>query len=72
MLGRQYLNTEFGPTVAFVGQTEGLCGFMDDDSSNDLSGPNSQIFTDTDDFAESCKMMNNDTNKWPAMYRFLV
>jgi hypothetical protein len=72
MLNRQYLNTEFGPTIAFLKQTEGLCGFMDDDSSNDLTGPNSQSFTDTDDFAESWRVdqmvKNKGDGSWSWVY----
>ncbi len=39
----------------FARNTEGLCGFMDDDDTNDLTGPNGEQYNDTIEFAESCK-----------------
>ena len=39
----------------FARNTEGLCGFMDDDDTNDLTGPNGEQYNDTIQFAESCK-----------------
>ena len=54
-MGRQYLNVLFTPTVAFKGHTEGLCGVMDNDLSNDLRGSNGKQYSDPIKFAESCK-----------------
>ncbi len=59
---RQYLNVLFTPTVAFKGHTEGLCGVMDNDPSNDLKGPNGQQYNDPIPFADSCKWSFNITN----------
>ena len=55
VMKRQYLNVNFIPTASFTKTTEGLCGFMDDDETNDLVGPNGQHFNDPLLFAESCK-----------------
>jgi hypothetical protein len=55
VMSRQYLNVNFIPTAAFSKTTEGLCGFMDDDDTNDLTGPNGEKYNDTIQFAESCK-----------------
>lgn len=55
MMGRQYVNVLFTPTVAFKGHTEGLCGVMDNDPSNDLRGSNGERYNDPIQFAESCK-----------------
>ena len=54
VMKRQYLNIQFAPTVVFMQKTEGLCGFMDDDDTNDLVGPNGEQYNDTFVFAESC------------------
>lgn len=54
VMGRQYLNVLFTPTVAFKGHTEGLCGVMDNDPSNDLRGSDGQPYDDPIQFAESC------------------
>ena len=53
-LMRQYLDTEFEPTAAYIKETEGLCGFMDDNKENDLVGPFGETYNDTADFVESC------------------
>ena len=53
-MSRQYLNVNFIPTAMFSKNTEGLCGFMDDDDTNDLIGPNGEQHNDTTQFAESC------------------
>ena len=69
VMKRQYLNVNFIPTAAFTKTTEGLCGFMDDDETNDLVGPNGQQFNDLVgqngqhfndplQFAESCEFTN--------------
>ena len=55
VMGRQYLNVLFTPTVAFKGHTEGLCGVMDNEPSNDMRGPNGEMYDDPIQFAESCK-----------------
>ena len=55
VMSRQYLNVNFIPTAVFTRKTEGLCGFMDDDDSNDLIGPNGEQYDDATQFAESCK-----------------
>ena len=57
-MSRQYLNVNFIPTAMFSKNTEGLCGFMDDDDTNDLIGPNGERYNDTIQFAESCKYMH--------------
>lgn len=54
VMGRQYLNVLFTPTIAFKGHTEGLCGVMDNDPSNDLRGPNGEQYNDPILFADSC------------------
>ena len=54
VMGRQYLNALFTPTVAFKGHTEGLCGVMDNDPSNDLKGPRGEQYNDPIQFADSC------------------
>jgi hypothetical protein len=56
VMSRQYLNVNFIPTAMFSKNTEGLCGFMDDDDTNDLIGPNGEQYNnDTLQFAESCE-----------------
>ena len=54
-MARQYINVQFAPTALFVRKTEGICGFMDDDSSNDLIGPNGEAYKDPIIFTDSCK-----------------
>lgn len=54
-MGRHYLNVMFIPSARFKSQTEGLCGVMDDDPSNDLRGPNGEQYNDPIQFADSCK-----------------
>ncbi len=54
-MSRHYLNVNFIPTAMFARNTEGLCGFMDDDDTNDLTGPNGEQCNDTIQFVESCK-----------------
>ncbi|KAL9960883.1 hypothetical protein ACROYT_G034389 [Oculina patagonica] len=56
VMGRQYLNVLFTPTAAFKGHTEGLCGVMDNDPSNDLKGPNGQQYNDPIPFADSWRI----------------
>ena len=54
MVGRQYIDTEFNPVDAFLGNTEGLCGLLDSNRNNDLMGPSGELFDNATDFAESC------------------
>ena len=53
---RQYLNVLYSPTAAYKGQTEGLCGFMDNNETNDFAGPDGTVYKDAVQFAESCKI----------------
>ena len=53
-MGRQYLNVLYAPTVAYKGHTEGLCGFMDNNATNDFMGPNGEAYEREVQFAESC------------------
>lgn len=54
VMKRQYLNVAFTPTATFTGQTEGLCGFMDDNSTNDFKGPDQKLYKDAVEFGDSC------------------
>ena len=58
---RQFMNVLFKPTSSFKLNTSGLCGYMDGDKSNDLMGPNGEMFTDTDKFALSCMTFSSIT-----------
>ena len=51
---RQYMNIMFTPTAVFLGNTEGLCGKMDDNQTNDLTGPDGRLYNDPTAFTESC------------------
>jgi len=53
-MGRQYLNVLYAPTVAYKGHTEGLCGFMDNNATNDFMGPDGEAYEEAVQFAESC------------------
>ena len=53
---RQYLNVLYSPTTAYKGYTEGLCGFMDNNATNDFAGPDGTVYKDAVQFAESCKI----------------
>ena len=53
---RQYINMLFGPNKDFTGKTQGLCGMMDDDASNDFQGPNGTLYEDAVEFAETCNI----------------
>ena len=46
----------FGPNKDFTGKTQGLCGMMDDDASNDFQGPNGTLYEDAVEFAETCNI----------------
>lgn len=54
---RQFINILFSPTASFKRTTEGLCGYMDGDKSNDLVGSNGVLYQVANilDFAKSCK-----------------
>ena len=52
---RLFLGINFAPTGAFFNKTSGLCGSMDDDDTNDLTGPDGTLYNNTDKFAESCE-----------------
>ncbi|XP_068732633.1 uncharacterized protein [Montipora capricornis] len=62
MMNRQFLNVFFTPTLAFKGYTEGLCGVMDDDQSNDLMGPNKKLYDDPIKFADSWRISTSHSN----------
>ena len=66
VMERQYLNVMFTPTLPFKGRTEGLCGLMDDETSNDLMGPRGELYTDPVQFGKSCKKLFevNKNNNW--------
>jgi hypothetical protein len=55
MLERQFLNILFTVTSAFKGHTQGLCGIMDNNPDNDLTGQAGELYTDPVKFADSCK-----------------
>lgn len=55
-MGCHYLNVMFIPSARFKSQTEGLCGVMDDDPSNDLRGPNGEQYNDPIQFADSWRI----------------
>ena len=54
---RQFFNTLFSPTASFKRSTEGLCGYMDGNKSNDLVGSDGVVHQQGNilDFAKSCK-----------------
>ncbi|XP_028400062.1 uncharacterized protein LOC114523364 isoform X2 [Dendronephthya gigantea] len=58
VMSRHYLNVNFIPNADFTKATEGLCGFMDDDETNDLIGSNGEQYTynDTVQFADSWRI----------------
>lgn len=53
---RQFINVLFSPIASFKGKTEGLCGYMDGDTSNDLLGSDGVTYpvNDTIGFAKTC------------------
>ena len=57
VMRRQYLNVVYSPTAAYKSHTEGLCGFMDNNVTNDFLGSDGTIFEDAIQFAESCKQV---------------
>ena len=58
MLERQYIDTEMGLVESFLGQTEGLCGNMDNNMENDLGSPDGRQLSNTTIFAESCESLS--------------
>ncbi|XP_035672261.1 protein eyes shut-like [Branchiostoma floridae] len=59
MVGRHFINVLYTPTVDFLGETEGLCGFMDDIEENDFRGPNGTVYDNPVDFAESWRITSS-------------
>ena len=59
VMKRQYLNVLYSPTAAYKGETEGLCGFMDNNATNDFMGPDRNLYESAVQFAESCKESSN-------------
>ncbi|XP_019646646.1 PREDICTED: uncharacterized protein LOC109487118 [Branchiostoma belcheri] len=57
-MGRQFVNILFSPTATFKGNTEGLCGLMDDDNANDFTGPDGAVYNDSSVFAETWRINN--------------
>ncbi|KAI8480739.1 hypothetical protein Bbelb_415320 [Branchiostoma belcheri] len=55
-MSRQFINILFSPTATFKGNTEGLCGFMDDDIANDFTGPDGVVYDDAFTFAETWRV----------------
>ena len=55
VIHRQFVNVVYTLTKDFKHQTTGLCGLMDDDTANDLSGPAGTLYNNTDQFVESCE-----------------
>ncbi|KAL9982165.1 hypothetical protein ACROYT_G010976 [Oculina patagonica] len=56
VMKRQYLNVLYSPTAAYKGHTEGLCGFMDNNKTNDFMGPDGTLYSDAVQFAESWRI----------------
>ena len=54
---RQFVNILFAPVASFKRSTEGLCGLMDGNVTNDLVGSDSVSYARAQvlDFAKSCK-----------------
>ena len=65
---RLFLNVGFTPTAAFFKKTAGLCGFMDDDVTNDLTGPDGTVYNDIVAFVESCEYSVYYCNKNQILY----
>ena len=55
VMKRQYLNILYSPTAAYKDHTEGLCGSMDNNATNDFMGTDGTLFDNAVQFAESCK-----------------
>lgn len=56
---RQFLGISTTATNVMFYQTKGLCGFFNNDDSDDFTGPNGEIFSSHIDFVESWRL--NDT-----------
>ncbi|XP_022808830.1 mucin-like protein [Stylophora pistillata] len=56
VMKRQYLNILYSPTAAYKGHTEGLCGFMDNNATNDYIGPDGTLYDNAVKFAESWRI----------------
>ncbi|XP_062502031.1 multiple epidermal growth factor-like domains protein 10 isoform X2 [Corticium candelabrum] len=63
MLQRQYIDTEIRLVASFLRQTEGLCGYMDNNLEYDLVTPDGRQLTDTTAFAESWRVDLSVSNK---------
>ncbi|XP_062501242.1 tenascin-X-like isoform X2 [Corticium candelabrum] len=63
MLERQYIDTEMGLVESFLGQTEGLCGNMDNNMENDLGSPDGRQLSNTTIFAESWRVDMSVSNR---------
>lgn len=53
-MARQYINIQYVLTKDFMRDTSGICGYMDDNKTNDLMAPDGTIYNDTTQFVESC------------------
>ena len=55
---RQFINILFAPVASFKGSTEGLCGLMDGNVTNDLVGSDGVTYVPAKvlDFAKSCNV----------------
>lgn len=62
VMKRQFLNVFYSPTAAYKGYTEGLCGFMDNNETNDLMGPDGVLYQDPVQFAESWRITDRHGN----------
>lgn len=65
-MGRQYLDPAIGPPIAFIEKTKGLCGTMDDNTTNDFMGPDGTIYSHAISFAESCEMVYGSQFLFPV------
>ncbi|XP_078593656.1 uncharacterized protein LOC144871725 isoform X2 [Branchiostoma floridae x Branchiostoma japonicum] len=61
VMQRMYMNVMFLPTAKFKGNTDGLCGTLDNDPGNDFTGPDGVLLPDAMAFAESWRV--NETNE---------
>jgi len=62
---RLFLNIGFTPAAAMFEKTAGICGIMDDDVTNDLTGPDGRLHNNTVNFVESCEYVTeiHDSSK---------
>ncbi|XP_031566547.1 SCO-spondin-like isoform X2 [Actinia tenebrosa] len=65
-MGRQFLNVLYTLTADFKGRTQGICGLMDNNPANDLTGPNGELYTDPVKFADSWRILA--TNNQSGLY----